>query len=226
MNKKKQKTLKIVLLTAAIIFILLVTYLVGKPMIQFVSEPEKFRIWVQEKGVWGMLAFMGMNILQVLLAVIPGGPFEIGGGYAYGVVLGSILCDISTTIGSVIVLLFVRKFGMKFVELFVSKEQLESTRFLKSSPKMASILFLVFLIPGSPKDPLTYAVGLTDLPVSTWFFINLVGRFPAILLSAMSGSALSSQRYLTAAIVFGVIVLLYVIGLVAYRKIKSVKQVD
>lgn len=73
-----------------------------------------------------------MNILQVLLAVIPGGPFEIGAGYAFGVIRGTLICDFAMTTASVIIFLFVRRFGMKFVELFVSREKIESVKILKS----------------------------------------------------------------------------------------------
>ena len=176
-----------------------------------------FQIWVKEKGFLGVLAFMGMNILQVLLAVIPGGPFEIGAGYAFGVVKGSLICDIAMTIASVIIFLFVKKFGLRFVELFVSKEKIESIKFLKSSKRSESIIFLLFLVPGTPKDLLSYLVGLTDMKLSHWIFICGVGRLPAIFLSALSGSALSSARYHLAIILIAAIIMLYVVGIILYR---------
>ena len=160
---------------------------------------------------------MGMNILQVLLAVIPGGPFEIGAGYAFGVVKGSLICDIAMTIASVIIFLFVKKFGLRFVELFVSKEKIESVKFLKSSKRSESIIFLLFLVPGTPKDLLSYLVGLTDMKLSHWIFICGVGRLPAIFLSALSGSALSSARYHLAIILIAAIIMLYVVGIILYR---------
>ena len=178
---------------------------------------QKFQIWVKEKGFLGVLAFMGMNILQVLLAVIPGGPFEIGAGYAFGVVKGSLICDIAMTIASVIIFLFVKKFGLRFVELFVSKEKIESVKFLKSSKRSESIIFLLFLVPGTPKDLLSYLVGLTDMKLSHWIFICGVGRLPAIFLSALSGSALSSARYHLAIILIAAIIMLYVVGIILYR---------
>lgn len=119
----RRQITQLILAILAVIFICILGYYIGRPLVQFVSEPQKFQIWVKEKGFLGVLAFMGMNILQVLLAVIPGGPFEIGAGYAFGVVKGSLICDIAMTIASVIIFLFVKKFGLRFVELFVSKEK-------------------------------------------------------------------------------------------------------
>ena len=167
------------LMFGALLFLCVLMYFVGRPLVQFVSEPEYFRDWVESKGILGVLAFIGMVILQVFL--------------------------------------FVRKFGMKFVELFVSKEKIESVRFLKSSRKSESIIFLFFLIPGTPKDLLSYLVGLTDMKVSHWIFICAVGRFPAIFLSVLSGSALGTENYTIAVAVFAVLIVLYMIGLIVYR---------
>lgn len=216
-SKTKKKWLRILLLVLVIIFLAAVTYFVGKPMVRFASDPTQFRVWVNEKGLLGILAFMGMVIFQVFMAVIPGGPFEICAGYAFGIWRGALLCDLATTLGSILVFLFVRRFGMEFVELFVSREKIESVKFLKSSRQSESIIFLLFLIPGTPKDLLSYLVGLTDMKLSHWIFITFVGRFPAIFLSALSGSALGTARYEIAIAAFAVIICLYVIGLIVYR---------
>lgn len=216
-NWTRRQITQLILAILAVIFICILGYYIGRPLVHFVSEPEKFQLWVEEKGILGVLAFMGMNILQVLLAVIPGGPFEIGAGYAFGVVKGSLICDIAMTIASVIIFLFVKKFRLRFVELFVSKEKIESVKFLKSSKRSESIIFLLFLVPGTPKDLLSYLVGLTDMKLSHWIFICGVGRLPAIFLSALSGSALSSARYHLAIILIAAIIMLYVVGIILYR---------
>lgn len=216
-NWTRRQITQLILAILAVIFICILGYYIGRPLVHFVSEPEKFQLWVEEKGILGVLAFMGMNILQVLLAVIPGGPFEIGAGYAFGVVKGSLICDIAMTIASVIIFLFVKKFGLRFVELFVSKGKIESVKFLKSSKRSESIIFLLFLVPGTPKDLLSYLVGLTDMKLSHWIFICGVGRLPAIFLSALSGSALSSARYHLAIILIAAIIMLYVVGIILYR---------
>lgn len=220
MNKKKlsaRQMTQLILAILAVIFICILGYYIGRPLVQFVSEPEEFQIWVNEKGILGVLAFMGMVILQVLLAIIPGGPFEIGAGYAFGVIKGTLICDIAMTVACVAIFLFVKKFGIRFVELFVSREKIESVHILRSSRRSESIIFLLFLIPGTPKDLLSYLVGLTDMKLSHWIFICGIGRIPAILLSALSGSALGSEQYYLAVILLAAIIVLYVIGIVFYR---------
>ena len=212
------KKSRIILLIVVILFATLIVVLVGKPMIRFISDPEAFRAWVDSKGIVGIIIFMVLNIIQVILAIIPGGPFEIAAGYAFGVIKGSILCDIAMTAGSMIIFFLVRKFGMRFIELFVDREKVENLAILKTNHKKNALLFLFFLLPGTPKDLLSYAVGLTDIKFSTWLLINLIGRFPAILLSAMSGSSLVEKRYEYFAIFMGIILFFYLIGAFIYRR--------
>ena len=212
------KKYRYLILVVSILIIVVVCYFIGKPVLEFVSEPEAFRDWVQSKGILGVFVFMILNILQVILAIIPGGPFEVGAGYAFGVIPGTILCDIAMSIGGVINFLFVRKFGMKFVELFTTREKVESVRFLKTNKKSETLLFLFFLLPGTPKDLMCYVVGLSNIKLSKWIFINLVGRLPAILLSAMGGNALGTQKYGIFIVAIVVLLILYLIGTYLYNK--------
>ena len=150
----------------AIILFFVITYYMGRPLVAFVSEPGAFQAWVDAQGFVGVLLFLGMLVLQVFAAIIPGGPFEVAAGYAFGIVKGSLICAIGTTLGSMVVFFLVRRFGHKFLHLFVEDTELEKLTFLKDHKKMESILFLLFLIPGTPKDLLSYFVGLTDISVS------------------------------------------------------------
>lgn len=214
---KTQKWFRLFLLAAALVFVTILCYFIGQPLVRFVSEPEQFRLWVRSKGILGILAFIGMNILQVFLAVIPGGPFEVGAGYAFGVFWGTLFCDIAMTLAGILIFLFVRRFGMRFVELFVSREKIASVHILKSSRRSESIIFLLFLIPGTPKDLFSYLVGLTDMKLSHWIFISAVGRLPAIFLSVLSGSALGKSQYSTAVTVLVILLVLSAIGITVYR---------
>ena len=121
------------------------------------------------------------------------------------------------TTASVIIFLFVRRFGMKFVELFVSREKIESVKILKSSRRSESIIFLLFLIPGTPKDLLSYLVGLTDIKLSHWIIICAVGRMPAIFLSVLSGNALNKADYGFVILMFAVMIALSICGFFFYR---------
>ncbi len=197
---------------------------VGKPLLAASQDPEALEAYLESQGVWGVWIYMGMVILQIFAAVVPGGPFEIAGGYLYGAFRGALICDAAMTIGSVLVFLISRKAGRKFVHLFFSEEQIRSVRFLHASEKKEFFLFLFFLIPGTPKDLMSYVVGLTDVPLGTWIFITAVGRFPAIYLSTLSGTALENRNYGIFILILVLIGLLSLAGIWTYQRKNGKKE--
>lgn len=218
------KKYRYLILIGTIFFIIAITYFIGKPLLAFMSDPKEFQLWISSKGIWGPAIFVILNIIQVLLAIIPGGPFEIGAGYAFGILKGSILCDIAMTTGAVLNFLLARKFGMKFVELFSSKEKLSTVKFLQANKKSETLLFIFFLFPGTPKDLISYVAGLSNIKLSLWILINLIGRFPAILLSALSGSALGTKRYEVFFLLIFIICVFYVLGTLIYNRHNKKKE--
>lgn len=209
------------------IFVLLsaaVAWLIGKPLLQFVSEPEKFRQWVDSHGLLGPLAFLGMMLLQVFVAVIPGEPLEIGAGYAFGAVEGTLLCILGAAIGSTLVFLFVRRFGVRAVEVFISREKIQSLRFLQNTRRVHLFLLVAFLLPGTPKDVLCYVAGLTTLKLGPFILISSICRLPSIVTSTIGGSALGSGQWGMAAIVFAATLVISAIGLWIYKRILRLRE--
>ncbi|MBP5183630.1 MAG: TVP38/TMEM64 family protein [Lachnospiraceae bacterium] len=228
MSEKKKFKLKmtkkqlITMIVSTAVFIAL-TALIAIPLLSTVKEPEAFREQIASKGFAGMAVFVLLNITQVIFAFIPGGPFSIAAGYAFGVPVGTALCLIATTLGSAIVFLAVRALGQRFTEYFISFDEINELEFMKNPKHLTLILLLIFLIPGTPKDPITYAAGFTKLPFPNWVLINLIGRIPGIVISVISGSALGSDKKHIAAIMWAVLLVSYVIGLLVYKMINARK---
>ncbi len=218
MKQGRIKWLSVAMMIAAVLFIGAVTWIAGEPMIRFVSNPERFRDWVDTYGLWSRVAFVGMVIFQVVIALIPGEPLEIGAGYAFGFWEGTLLCMIGITIGSLIVFALVRKFGVKLVETFFSVKKIRSLKFLQNERRLNTVTFLVFLIPGTPKDLLCYFVGLTPIRWTVWFFISMTARIPSIVTSTIGGDALNSENYWMALWVFGGTVLFSVGGFFLFER--------
>lgn len=222
-----EKAKKIIAAASIAVFVLLtaaIAWFVGRPMLKFVSEPEHFRAWVDSGGLMSRVWFLGMQLLQVFVAIIPGEPMEIGAGYAFGAVEGTLLCLAGTTIGSMAVYFFVRRFGVRAVEIFFYKEKIESLRFLRDTRRRNTLVFLLMLIPGTPKDLLSYFVPLTGMGPWTWFWITTVARIPSIVTSTIGGSALGVQNYVFAGVALGVTLLISGVGLLIYRRICLVHQ--
>lgn len=229
-KSKENLTLKqkrIIGITAIGLFILfcgIVGWFIGRPMIEFVSTPEKFRIWVQGHGILGDIAFVFMTVFQVIIAFVPGEPLEIGAGYAFGWVRGTVLCILGTALGSLIVFILVRKLGIRLVEVFFSYEKIKGLKFLQNRKKVGIIVFLLFFLPGTPKDLITYFIGLTDIKFSYFIFLVSIARLPSIVTSTIGGSALGTQKYNMAILVFAITLIVSICGWFGYNLLTKFKD--
>lgn len=203
---------------------LLICWFAGRPLIQFAREPELFRQWVDRQGIWGPLLFMGMVILQIVVAVIPGEPLEIAAGYAFGALEGTLWCLLGAFAGRVMVFLLVRRFGARAVEVFFPLDKLQSLRFLQNERRLTFWVFLLFFLPGTPKDVLCYIVGLTNLPLRSWLIISTIAPIPSIITSTIGGDALGVGNYTFALLVFLITIVISGLGLLAYRVLCQTRE--
>ena len=207
MTDRHKRMLYIFSLAVFLLLFLAVAWFIGRPMIRFVREPDLFRSWVDSHGIWGSLAF------------IPGEPLEIGAGYAFGFWEGTLLCMIGVAVGSLLVFALVRRFGVRLVETFFSENKIHSLRFLQNSRKRDILIFFVMFIPGTPKDLLSYFAGLTDIPMARWLLITTVARLPSVVTSTVGGNAVGEQNYLFAIVVFAATLLVSALGLLIYQQL-------
>lgn len=219
LTKKQQKVIAAVAIVIVVAVVGILMWVVGRPLLAFVTEPEKFRAWVELNGIKGQLLYILCVILQVLVAFVPGEPLELVGGYAFGTVEGSLLCLGASAIGSMLVFGLVRRYGIRLVEVFYSAEKLRSLRFLRRSPKRDFLYAIVFAIPGTPKDLLCYFAGLTDMKCSKFMLIATLGRIPGLITSAFGGDALGTESYVPAVVVLAVTLVISGVGVVVYRNI-------
>ena len=202
----------------------LVCFFAGRPLIRFVKQPELFRQWVDQQGPLGPLAFMGMVILQIAVAVIPGEPLEIAAGYAFGALEGTLWCLLGAFAGRTVVFLLVRRFGARAVEVFFPLEKLQDLKFLQNQRRLTFWVFFLFFLPGTPKDVLCYIVGLTRLPLRSWLIISAIAPIPSIVTSTIGGDALGMGNYAFAALVFVLTLAVSGLGLLFYRGICRVRE--
>ena len=94
-------------------------------------------------------------------------------------------------------------------------------RVLVSLGTLIVIVFVLFLIPGSPKDLLTYLVGLTPLKLRTFLILTTIARIPSVVTSTVTGSLAQKESYTAALITYGVTLVISVICLLYYRKISK-----
>ena len=187
----------------------------------FFSDIDNLKKWIDGFGKKGSIAFVAIRSVQTVVKIIPAEPLEIGSGLAFGVWGGMFLCLLGNIIGSVIILLLTRKFGTKVIELFFSENKLNSMAFLKDKNKRRLFLLIIYLIPGTPKDGITYFVGLTDINLVEFMIMTSFARIPSIISSTICGALLGEKSFALALGVFAATTVLSIGGAIAYKKISE-----
>lgn len=180
---------------------------------------EAFKEYILSFGWTSRLVFFGIQALQIIVAPIPGGIVQVGAGMAFGPLQGTLLCMTGIMTASSIVFIFTKKFGVKFVGLFIDPEKINEMKFINSENKLKTIVFLLFFIPGTPKDLLTYFVGLTRMKLHEFIIISTIARFPGLVSSTIGGSIIGEGNWLGAAVLFSVIGLVSLGGMFLYSRI-------
>lgn len=158
---------------------------------------------------------------QIFLAFLPGEPLELAAGFLFGSIGGTLLCLVGSLLGTALVYLLVQRYGKRLVSVFFKQEQLnEFTGVLKKRNSMLWI-FLLFLIPGTPKDIMTYVVSLSNIALGKWLLLTTVGRIPSIVTSTFLSGSLKEGNFIMAAGVAVFTILLVIAGGIAYKRMKE-----
>jgi len=185
--------------TFVLVAIALATFAIGVSVLRWtvpgITDPQWLHAWIETAGWFAPVAFVALQATQIVIAPIPGQLIAFVGGYAFGVVLGTIYSLLGAAIGSTIVFLLARRYGRPYVERAIDGETLASFDGLVSRDGRFA-LFLVFLIPGLPDDVICFLAGVTRIPIRQLVAISLLGRAPGYLLVSYAGTQFAAANYL------------------------------
>lgn len=174
---------------------------------------------VQNAGAAGVLILLGMQFLQIVVAFIPGEVVQLAAGLMYGPWLGALIILAGCVISSTIVYKLVHVLGAPFVQGMVSTEHLEKFRAFEESGKLDIVVFILFLIPGMPKDVFTYVVPLTDMPYKKFIALTTVGRVPGVVGSTYAAAGFANGQIVGPIVVLVVLAVIAVLAIVFRDKI-------
>ncbi|WP_458125484.1 TVP38/TMEM64 family protein [Paenibacillus sp. Z3-2] len=208
-------------LLLGLIFILSIGLLVyySPALIKIMSSMDNFRAYIHSTGHWGPVMFILFQILQIVVAPIPGEVVQVAGGYIYGITLGSLYTTIGLILGSGIAFYFTRFIGRAYISRLLQKKNYKWMSFIHDEKKFSAFLFIFFVIPGLPKDLLVYVAALTSMSSLRFFTILIVGRLPWIIASAAVGSTIHMQQYSIAIIISVIAVFGFVLGYIYKDKL-------
>jgi len=216
----KKKTFRLI---AFIIFIvgMVAISLVAIPFVRSIKEPEAFQEFVDGFEAPGFVIMLLVQVFQIVVALIPGEFVEFFAGTLFGCFGGLALCLVGIAVGQAIVFGAVKFFGRDFVESFAGSRAFEKLKFLKDEKKLRIIVFLLFFIPGTPKDVLCYVVPFTSMRLREFIPLTLVARIPSVITSTYAGSAFAEQNYTVLVVAYAGIFLAWAVGYFGYRYFES-----
>ena len=218
---EQSEWIRLVLSVLVFLALILITVWAAPKVMSLRDEQtrEALRQQMQSHGLLGWLAFLGIQILQVVVAMIPGEPVEIFAGMMYGPVWGTLSCMLGILIGSMLVYQLVRRWGMPLVSVFLDPKRLQSFRLLQDQRRFERLAFLLFFIPGTPKDLLTWAASLLEIRPLRFFAISTVARLPSLLSSTLAGASLVSGNFTTTVLIFVITGSISLLGVWLHRKL-------
>lgn len=187
----------------------------------WLTDVSAVRALVAEYPVLSHLALGGVNVLQIVCAFLPGEPIELACGYAFGLLEGTLVCLAASAVASGAIFLAVRRWGWRLVGLFFDRSHLERFGWLHNTRRLELVMLVVFLIPGTPKDFLTYFAGLTDMRPGHVLAITTLGRIPSIVTSTVAASAFGAGDYGIAVGAVAVAVVLAATGGLLYKRFEA-----
>ena len=188
-------------------------------LLRLTMSLDAFRDYILSTGKLGPVMLVLFQILQTVIAPIPGEVVQIAGGYIYGTTLGAIYVTGGMMLGAMIAFYFTRCLGGSFIERLLQKDKFKWMRGMMDNNKFSVFLFIIFIIPGLPKDMFIYAAGLTTMKPLRFFTILLFARLPWLLASVSVGANIYDKNYGPTIVISVISVVAFVLGLIYKDKL-------
>ena len=188
-----------------------------------------FKEKVNNSGIIGLLSLFGLQVAQIFLVVIPGEPIEILAGMCYGGLWGTVFILGSVLIISTAIYFMVRKLGRKFVCDFCDEkkiEKIENSKLFQNPKKIELIMLILFLIPGTPKDLLTYIGGLLPIKPIHFILISTLARIPSVISSTLAGESLAVGDWKMGVILYGAVLAIVAVIIFIIHKFDKDKTTE
>ncbi len=212
-NNKVKKYLINGLIGTLVIVILGYAYVVFSRKFTIFRDPVKIRDLILSFGPYSILAFIILQVIQVVIFFIPGEVVQIAGGYIFGPVVGGLASAVGIILGSMIGYFTAKILGKKFINGLIEKNNLTKLKKILDAGSNNIAIFIIYFIPGIPKDILVYVAGISNVRLSDFIIYSSMGRFPWIIASAVFGHGINQGNYVTSIVIAIVSGALFLFGI-------------
>lgn len=195
------------------------------PIVMELTEPgglERVTEQVTSAGPLGVLILLGFQFLQIVVAFIPGEVVQVAAGMMYGTWGGAAIVLAGCVISSAFIYFVVSKLGAPFVQAMIPEKWMNKLRDFDESDKLDVMVFVLFLIPGLPKDVFTYLVPLTGMRMRDFVLLSNIGRIPGVVMSTMAANGLMQGNWAQSIALFAVCAVIAIVAILFHDKIMKV----
>lgn len=210
---------KFAILLFILIGIPLYIYFCHHEILEVFSDIESTQAMFEEYKGESIAVYLCAQIIQIVICFIPGQWLQFAAGYMYGFWFAYLLSFIGAAIGTIITYYLAKLLGSDMLHLIFGEENIKQNLRRLNSKKAVVLVFLIYLIPGIPKDFCSYVAGISEMKFKLFLIISLIGRSPGIMGSILIGCSVEVGRYTMAGIIGGVALILFILGIVFRKKI-------
>lgn len=210
---------KLILFMVILVGIPLYIYFFHHDLINEFSSMENVNALFSEYKAQSIFVYIGSQIVQIIICIIPGQWLQFAAGYMYGFWLGYLYSFAGALIGSVVTYYIAKLLGHDAMHLFFGEAKIKKMLEEMNSKKGLAIVFIIFLIPGVPKDLCNYAAGLSEMNLKRFLVVSLIGRTPGMMGSLLIGRQISVGEYTGAIVIAAIAIILCVLGIIFRNKL-------
>lgn len=214
-NRVKFKKISFICFLIAMLLLSLVCI----PLVRGYNNLSAIEGFIEDFGVLSVFALLFIQILQIIVALIPGEVVEFAAGALFGPVWGTLICMLGILLGQWLIFTIVIRWGNSVLSAVLDKKFMKKFKFLHDEKKIKFITFILYFLPGTPKDLLTYFMPVTGINVKAFLSITIFARIPSVVSSTIAGSLYAEGDIKLTLIVYAVVTVLSGLGYLIYRLI-------
>jgi len=218
-NQKILAYVKLVFLFVIVIGLPAYIWFFQHQLIDSVSSVNKVQNLLNSNRMLSVPIYIGAQILQIVICIIPGQWLQMGAGLAWGFWLGCLYSIIGAAIGSFLTYYVAKLLGKDAMYFIFGQEKMDHYVERLRSRKAIIIVFFIFLIPGVPKDLCNYAAGVSEMKLKPFLAASLLGRIPGMMGSLLIGKNIAASSYISAIVIAVIALVLFVLGIIFHKHI-------
>ena len=222
----KKLSFKSIMLILYLLAIVLMTVLLWPFFASIASEEgiASLQTRVDGLGIGGIFLVLGLQVLQIVVAIIPGEVLEFVSGALYGPWGGLILDLAGIFLGQTLIYVLVSRLGSEFAEKLSGSKLVKKFGFLKDAKKIYLLVFFLYFIPGTPKDAICYAAPLFNIKYKPFMVLSLFARIPSVITSTFAGSAFGKGDFMQTLLIYTIVAAASLAGLLLYNRVMKGRE--